>query len=422
LNFTTVRSYLYIVLIIFFSAGCIPQPSEKPLSEIVTIKVLLAEIKSMDSLKFSDDYSLKSEEALYEFGRSNRKLYINPLENGLQLFNANRNLIYKSEFPVILKPANEAATFIFRGATYQGTIIFEAATPTSVYIINKLPLEYYVRGVVPFEIISTKKEYYDAIKAQAICARTYAFDRILNPRSDTFDIYGSIMDQAYGGYSRKFPLAQQAVNETEDIIILYQARPAKIYYHSTCGGMLEAAEAVWDIDEIPFLKPAKDIIGNKFACQMSPKYRWQEKRTLEQLDSSFALLYHKEPLATIPEDTLKISMRLEILNRTDSGRIANLKVSYRDTVVVLSGNAIRNFFSWPVGGYLWSNLFTMQQEGDSVVVLTGAGYGHGVGLCQYGAMQMSADGYHYYHILSKYFPGTILGKINQVKGKNETNF
>jgi stage II sporulation protein D len=415
------RRFLLISVIIFFYAGCIPRPPKEPPAGVLTIKVLLAEIGALDSLQFTDDYVLKSEEALYEFGRFNRKLYINPLENGLQLFNTNRNLIYKKEFPVILKPANDLATFIFRGVAYQGTVIFEPATVSTIHLINKLPLENYIQGVVPSEIISTKKEYYDAIKAQAICARTYAFERLLNPRSKTFDIYGSIQDQAYGGFSRKFPLANQAVKETENIIILYQDRPAKIYYHSTCGGMLEEAQSVWpNRENFPFLQAAKDIIGNTFACRMSPKFRWQERRTLEQLDSSFAFLYHRQPLETMPQDTLQLTLRMDILNRTASGRIDSLQVSYRDTLVILTGNTIRNFFAWPPGGYLWSNLFTIHQEGDSVVVLNGAGYGHGVGLCQYGAMQMSADGFYYYHILSKYFPGTILGTIKQVQGIHET--
>jgi stage II sporulation protein D len=408
---------------LLFLTGCVPPPRiQQPAAGVLTIKVLIGEITGKDSLQFTDDYSLKSEEALYEFGRSNRKLYINPLENGLQLYNANRNLIYKNEFPVILSPAKETATFIFRQATYQGTVIFEQAGASTLYLINKLPLERYLRGVVPSEIISTRQEYYQAIKAQAICARTYAIDRILHPRSEKFDIYGSMMDQVYGGYTKGVPLSDEAVKESEHIILLYHDRPAKIFYHSTCGGILESADAVLIEEEIPFLKTAKDIIGGEFACRMSPKFRWQETRTLEQLDSSFAFLFHKEPASAHPEDTLNLVLQMRILNRTESGRLDSLQINYRDTSFVLSGNRIRQFFAWPCGGYLWSNLFTIHQEGDSTVVLSGAGYGHGVGMCQYGAMQMSKDGFQYYHILSKYFPGTILGRTTQVQEMHETIF
>lgn len=413
------RIFYFIILSFILFWGCIPPPSQPPTQDVLSVRVLLAEISNMDSMLFGDDYSLKSEEALYDFGSSNRKIYINPLKNGIQIFNANRNLIYKNEFPIVIQPVAQTAKFVFRNIPYRGSVIFEQATPSSIYLINKLPLEDYLKGVVPFEIISTKENYYQAVKAQAICARTYAYDRIVNPRSKMFDLYGSVMDQVYSGYSNKYPLANRAVDETRNTILLYEGQPAKIFYHSTCGGSLESPDKVWDTGEIPFLKARKDIIGEQFACRASPKFRWQEYRTLEQLDSSFALMFNIQPLKKNPEDTLNINMRLKILNRTNSGRIDSLLLSHRDTTVILCGNLIRKFFAWPPGGYLWSNLFTIHQASDTTIVLNGGGYGHGVGLCQYGAMQMAADGYQYFSILIHYFPDIILGKINQLQERNE---
>ena len=85
-----------------------------------------------------------------------------------------------------------------------------------------------------------------------------------------------------------------------------------------------------------------------------------------------------------------------------------LKIEYADTSFILNNYEIRRLLGWPPGNSLKSNLFYFDQSSDSTLTLFGGGFGHGVGMCQWGAMNMSERGFKYYHILSKYFPGTIL--------------
>ena len=99
---------------------------------------------------------------------------------------------------------------------------------------------------------------------------------------------------------------------------------------------------------------------------------------------------------------------MRIVDRTESGRVNTLEVIYADTSALLHGTEVRRFLAWPPGGYLPGGLFYFAQTSDSTLEIRGGGYGHGVGMCQWGAMNMSQNGFKYYHILSKYYPGTVL--------------
>jgi stage II sporulation protein D len=372
------------------------------------IRVLLSTIQSKDSLLFSGGYILHSEEARYAFGQKNSLLYILPLVNGLQLFNQNRNLLYKDYFPIILEPVDLNSRFIYKGNTYSGSVSFQPASESAVHLINTLPLETYLSGVVPEEIPSTKKENFEAIKAQAICARTYALNRIKDNSTADYDLEASITDQVYRGYSRQSTLAKQAIEETRGVVITYLGQPATVYYHSTCGGRLESAANVWPGRNLPYLTEGFDSVDDIYSCSLSPYFRWLETRSFVELDSLFDVIYHKSQLTKAVEDTTEIDLNLQITKRNSSGRVTDLQIIYGDTTVLLSGYEIRHFFKDKNGKSLPSNLFYITQQDDSTLTIHGGGFGHGVGMCQYGALYMAQHGFMHYHIISKYFPGTKL--------------
>ena len=109
-----IRQNFHIIIIFLLLWNCIPQVQKKPVSKTPFVRVLLEKISSKDSLHFTNAYYLYSEEARYEFGKRNQKLYIVPLIDGLQLFNKNRNLIYKNHFPIIIKPAKPNSHFMLK--------------------------------------------------------------------------------------------------------------------------------------------------------------------------------------------------------------------------------------------------------------------------------------------------------------------
>jgi stage II sporulation protein D len=106
-----------------------------------------------------------------------------------------------------------------------------------------------------------------------------------------------------------------------------------------------------------------------------------------------------------------LSVNMQIRDRNKSGRVSDLFVEYNDTTLSLNNYEIRRFLGWPPGRLLQSTLFKIRQSTDSSFVIEGGGAGHGVGMCQWGAMQMSGEGFRYYHILGKYFKGCFLKKL-----------
>jgi stage II sporulation protein D len=399
------------LLLTFYFTACTPLV-KKPVSETtsagLSVRVLLSTIESRDSLIFSGRYMLHSEEARYEFGQKNNLLYILPLTNGLQLYNQNRNLLYKEHFPIILEPADPNSHFVYRGRSYTGSISFHPAGEKAVNLINTLLLEDYLSGVVPAEIPSTKNENFEAVKAQAICARTYALERIEGNNKQDYDLKATIADQVYEGLNRQTQLANQAIEETRGVVVTYNGQPATVYYHSTCGGKLESAKNVWLGSSSPYLEEGYDSVSDIYSCSVSPYFRWLETRSFVELDSLFEIKYDKGRLAIPVEDTTELHLNLQITKRNSSGRVSDLEIAYGDTSVMLTGYEIRHFFKDKNGKSLPSNLFYLEQSNDSTLAIHGGGFGHGVGMCQYGALYMAQHGFMHYHIINKYFPGTKL--------------
>ena len=163
---------------------------------------------------------------------------------------------------------------------------------------------------------------------------------------------------------------------------------------------------------ISYLSGGMDAVSDVISCSASPKFRWEETRTFEELDSSFQNLYGRNLIPQIDniKDTTNIKLEINILNRTETGRVKDLKLTTADTSFILNNIQIRKMLGEPTGRALYSTLFYLSQENDSTITIHGGGFGHGVGMCQYGAMNMSKRGFKYYHILNKYFTGTLLTK------------
>lgn len=392
------------------AASCTQRPVIEDTSPDITIRVLLSEISDKDSLRFDGAFELQSEEAAYVIGGRNTKLYIQPLPEGVQLFNQIRNLLFRKSFPITLRPVDAQNAFIYNGRSYYGKVVFDMSDKGVLQLINQLSLETYLKCVVPAEIPAENMENFEAVKAQAICARTYSINKMQQNSKNNYDVFADVRDQVYGGLEVYNKNAARAVDETKSIILKYEGKPATVFYHSTCGGKLEKSGNFFSAANVPYSVVANDAVSDEFSCSISPRFRWVEERTFAQIDSSFQLNYKKSGLNTAWKDTVNLAFEAEVTKRTSSGRIDSMRISYMDTTVILTGNEIRRFWAWPPGRMLWSNLFYLEQAGDSTILLNGGGFGHGVGMCQWGAIGMSRKGLQYYHILNKYFPGTVLAK------------
>jgi stage II sporulation protein D len=315
-----------------------------------------------------------------------------------------------------------AATFDINGRLYPDTLVF-ASDGTRLFIVNILPVERYLESVVPNEIGRNRKDNeYEAIKAQAIIARTYTMMKIDLPLRRLFDVYADTRDQVYTGMLTRTELATRAIRETRGQVLTFEGNYAECYFHSTCGGATEAVSLVWKRPQSkPYLKGVRDRSGEGDFCRISPSFRWSELYTRRDLE---ALLRTYLPSA---DDTIKASdfeggawtlVDLRILARMPSGRVQKLKI------VMSSGNRTRTFLiegdriRWALrrtdaSSVLRSAMFDLIIDRDAsrairTVRIDGGGNGHGIGLCQWGAIARARMGIKAGAILRAYFPSTSL--------------
>ncbi len=407
--------YFYIISpLLFIAFSCVPKPPQPETTPSPPIRVLLNETNLRDSLFFSGTYSLIAEEARYDFGRKNNKIYFRPLKRGFKIFNENRIFVFTSSDIIDFKPTDPDSYFIYEGKKYTGKLTFYISNKNSVAVMNTLPLEEYIKCVVPAEMPSKERDNLEAVKAQAICARTYALGRMRMRKDEAFDVYDDVRDQVYKGFEYRTEYGDLAVNKTRGDVLMKGKNLALTYYHSTCGGVLEDTIGTKKGKDDPAetKKIRKDIIGDQFACSISPRYRWTRRFTLRQLDSLFAARGKPSLYAKNPSDTVDIELSVFIAKRKPTGRVERLGIRYGDQVLWLENYDIRKFLSTSGEGPLLSNLFLAHVENDTMLVLEGGGYGHGAGMCQWGALYMSKKGFKYYDILvNKYYPGTYLKKV-----------
>lgn len=247
--------------------------------------------------------------------------------------------------------------------------------------VIELKLEDYLVGTVSAEMPASFD--IEALKAQAVCARTYAVRKIITgkkyPRgSDLSDDITCC--QAYRPNDETKKIAPQwqkkiaqAVRATRGEIMLYQDEPIDALYHSTCGGCTESAEEAW-INNSPYLLS----IRCKY-CVNSPYYETRHSFSNQDIARQYGL-----------KQDGKIS--LKILARTASGRVKSLSINNRK----ISGESFRETMGLP------STSFIAATNKDEII-LTCHGYGHGVGLCQYGADGMARAGKDYRDILKTYY-------------------
>ncbi len=281
----------------------------------------------------------------------------------------------------------------------------------NVELINIVYMEDYLRGVVPPEIGKRTDDEIEAVKAQAVAARTYAMAHLQQYGNQPYDMKSSIIDQVYEGVEVENKLVDKAIDLTAGWVLMYQDNFVNAYYHSTCGGMTDDVSAVWDRKEVPYLKAVQD--GD--ACAWSKYYRWKEYFTESQLRGRV-----EQFLASDRGRDLRIGpiRDVTINDRTPGGRVVTLSVKTDDDVYQFHRDRIR----WVLGRtsspdlILPSDRFDIQVERNgngyvTAVTFNGSGYGHGVGMCQCGAIGLSRKGWTFDKILTHYYTGVNVKKL-----------
>ncbi|HMI55620.1 MAG TPA: SpoIID/LytB domain-containing protein, partial [Gemmatimonadaceae bacterium] len=281
-------------------------------------------------------------------------------------------------------------------------------------VVNRLTMDSYLRGVVPLEIGNRTAAEMAAVQAQAVAARTYAYKHLTDKRN--FDMYATVQDQVYGGVDAEKPQADSAIASTADVVVLYNGQPISTPYHSTCGGSTAAVTEVWyNQKDEPYLRPVSDRIPgtDNFYCDPSPRFSWTQSYDAAGLRA--VLEKYLASYTNAPKTNLGKITDISEQGRTPSGRVAALTVQTESGSYTLRGNDIRFVLRDPKGAILNSTYFnfTEAKSGGELSNLTvnGRGYGHGIGMCQWGAIGRARAGQNYRTILETYYPGTTIGRI-----------
>ncbi|HSR53004.1 MAG TPA: SpoIID/LytB domain-containing protein [Acidobacteriota bacterium] len=257
-------------------------------------------------------------------------------------------------------------------------------------LVNEVGIEDYLRGVVPNEL-GPSRERLEAVKAQAVAARTFAITNRGRFNHLGFDLYADSRSQAYSGISGEEALATQAVLETAGRIAVFQDRPILAMYSSTCGGVTANYQSIFLASPLQYLQG-----GVRCRDRSSPYHEWEE--TVDLADRSASLERYAPGIGKV---------RRVIPGAKDStGRLVELTLEGEEGSATLRGINLRLALGLRSN---WILDLRPRGQGDkalSGLTVRGKGWGHGVGLCQYGAVEMAASGSSFREILTHYYPGT----------------
>lgn len=315
----------------------------------------------------------------------------------------------KFQLPCTLISKNEYNFIDVEQQTYRGSIILFSGKKESFSIVNSLDVEDYLRGVVPLEIGKLTNDAIEALKAQAVAARTYTYQRISEQLTCTYDLLSTTADQVYGGVNVEYRDADLAIRLTKNLILVYNNTVAVAYYHSTCGGTTANIEDVWrNKPALAYLRSEsdKDSLGNAY-CSSSKYYKWEEFWTKEK----FFLCICQGFKAVEPKGLFKGPIKGVDVDATfGCGRVRKCTITGSDWRYDCGGDITRTVFRRPVAGspILRSSNFMIINNDSKGIRMQGSGYGHGVGMCQTGAIARARSGQKFETILSAYYRGIVI--------------
>jgi stage II sporulation protein D len=340
--------------------------------------------------------------------------------------------------PVLDKDGNELISLDDK--KYRGGIIVKRFPESDMTIINNISLEDYLYGVLPREMSGDWPM--EALKAQAVAARTYAIATIHKHEDLGFNLCSTTNCQVYGGYDVEKPRSNMAVDETAGEVLIYDGKIISPFYHSNSGGHTEDSENVWSI-KLPYIRGVED----EFSLG-APNSNWTKSYTVKEVKN----ILNSAGL-TIGDIRAMYSE-----GRSKSGRVLSLKISDGSREIDLAKGKTRSIFgpraiksmnfniSSDVDFFIKSADFdsittkpmssvtilsadksikTSPDEnykvfnGDDYItssgvptkyIFSGIGYGHGLGMSQWGAKKMAELGYIYEEILKHYYSGTMIYK------------
>lgn len=276
---------------------------------------------------------------------------------------------------------------------YDGEVEVSTTKRKNVKLINILSLEQYLYGVLPYEVERSWTD--EMLKLQSIIARTYTLANLGRHKNDGYDFCSKMHCQVYRGINKEtFQRDKQIVDSTQGLVVCDKNNNLiQTYYHSTCGGEIEDVKEVWNVmPEVKYLKHKKCSY-----CKNSPYYQWEYVISKEKLQK--VLVEKKVNLEKISS--------INVVSKTSTGRVKQIQIVSKKKIITIPAGTFCDIVGF-------KNLKSTKLDeikflnGD--VYFKGRGWGHGIGLCQWGANQMTVSGKKLKDVIKYYYPGTKIKK------------
>ncbi len=291
---------------------------------------------------------------------------------------------------IIVMPHKDGKIFM-NGRYFRGDLVI-SKREKNLYVINILDIDDYLRGVLYHEV--SPEWPIEVLKAQAIVARTFALYQSTANKTKDYDLTSDTFSQMYGGLASERVKTNLAVSLTKGKVLTYNYKVFPAYYHATCAGSTEDASVLWNID----IPPLKGVRCN--FCNDSPHLKWDAVFDLKDIekklnDNSF---------------NIKDITDINIVSYTPSGRVNMLIIKSGEEEFRISAKQLRQTLGSTI---IRSTNFSVKVDKDSAI-FKGLGWGHGVGMCQWGANFMAQYGSKADEILKFYYPETEIVDINSL--------
>lgn len=357
-----------------------PDPSHE-------IRVLISEGQEKLKLTVMNGYSVVDPKTRTKIAVSQRLVGVNVRSRPGGL------LVAGVKFPEDIEIHSTRTTDLFiNDKPFRGFISIHRQSDGTLAAVNHIDVEDYLYGVLYHEVGSWWPM--EALKAQAIAARTYALYQKRFTQMKKFDVYNNQSSQMYGGADSERSRSNQAVDETRGEVLTFAGEIFPAYYHATCGGQTRDSSELWNIK----LPPLAGGVVCKY-CWFSPHFSWHAKVGLREMEE----LLKKHGI------TVGVIRDMEVVARSSSGRVLTAAVKGSLGEKLLNAKDLR----------LWVGPTVVRSENFEThvrwgkITFDGKGWGHGVGMCQWGTLAQSLLGKKYGEILSFYYPGSYISPMNE---------
>ncbi len=367
------------------------------------------------------------------------------VSDDMALFGSDEKLIFASK-QTIIKPSSGSRMRI-NGVEAVGSFMLGETAKGQLIPVLRLDIETYLRGVVPREMSPSRP--LEALKAQAVAARTFCIRQLGRHEDNGYDVCDTTNCQVYGGVESYHGNSDRAIAETAGLCVAYQGKPAEVFYHASSGGYLENSEDI-------FSAPLDYLVAGEDPYSVSDQYQWTAQFSLAELSDRFAARgYQIGSIRQIIVDKRLPSGRIVALTVVGDAGQAHLEKeriraafgysALKSLLFTFEGEV--NYYVQAADGYisqLEGTLYAVagsgqarsidsigfsvagrQNNNDSADIITddfvvnGRGWGHGLGMSQFGAEQMAAQGFDFREILQFYYKNTEIVDMDQLKYEDE---